>query len=363
MDCEKLLDTIREIYPAQFEEIKKAYDFAKDAHGGQKRISGEDYFIHPCAVAEILLDFGVDHYTLIAAFLHDVLEDTETSPETIKNIFGEKVLSIVEGLTKLSRIKYYDNAAVKAENIRKIFFAMAKDMRVIFIKLADKLHNMRTLDVRTPEKQLETSREALEIFAGLAGRLGISFFKCELEDLAMKYLYPDDYKRISEYVNDIKEKHRFALESVSAEIYEKFRESDIKGEVSGRYKHLYSIFKKLKKNEDIDIAQIYDLIAVRVIVPDTATCYHMLGLVHSMWNPIPDRIKDYIVVPKFNGYQSLHTTVMTEFDLTFEIQIRTYEMHKIAEYGVAAHWKYKEGTLGDETELDNRVRWIREVLD
>ena len=359
---EELLVKLRRIYPDKYAEIKKAYEFAKVAHAGQKRSSGEEYFIHPCAVVDILSNFGFDSSTVIAAFLHDVLEDTEVTPEQMRELFGDEILELVEGVTKLDKLQFVNREEAQAENFRKIFIAMAKDMRVIIIKLADRLHNMRSLQYLSKERQQRIARETLDIYAPLAGRLGISFFKCELEDLAMKYLLPSEYKYISESVNTKRSERQGFLDAVCAQIVEKLNEMGIEGEVNGRPKHFYSVYKKMH-NAHIDIDQIYDLLAVRIIVDSVKDCYTMLGEIHTMWKPIPGRFKDYIAMPKANNYQSLHTTVITPFNETFEIQIRTHEMHRIAEYGIAAHWKYKEGTTGSDSELDNKVRWLREVMD
>ena len=357
----ELLVKLRKGYPDRYAELKKAYEFAENAHRGQKRSSGEDYFIHPCAVVEILADYGFDSSTLIAAFLHDVLEDTSVTPEQLSAEFGEEILGLVEGVTKLDKLQFTNREEAQAENFRKFFMAMAKDLRVIIIKLADRLHNMRSLKFLPQEKQQYISRETLDIYAPLAGRLGISFFKCELEDLAMMYLYPDEYKYITECISKKRGERQALLDGIMAQIRDKMREMGVSGEVNGRPKHFYSIYKKMHQLH-MDVDQIYDLLAVRIIVNTVKDCYTMLGEVHTMWKPIPGRFKDYIAMPKANNYQSLHTTVVADGE-TFEIQIRTYEMHKIAEYGIAAHWKYKEGTTGVDTDLDNKVRWLREVMD
>ncbi len=359
---DELLVKLRKTYPDKYSDIKRAYEFAKQAHAGQKRISGEDYFIHPCAVADILASFGFDSSTVIAAFLHDVLEDTPVTPEELKEMFSEEILELVEGVTKLDKLQFVNHEEAQAENFRKIFFAMAKDLRVIIIKLADRLNNMRTLSYLPPEKQQRIAKETLDIYAPLAGRLGISFFKCELEDLSMKYLMPDEYKFITESVNQRRSERQGFLNTICAQITDKLHEMGIHGEVNGRPKHFYSVYKKMHSLH-IGIDQIYDLLAVRIIVDTVKDCYTMLGEIHTMWHPIPGRFKDYIAMPKANNYQSLHTTVVTPFNETFEIQIRTYEMHKVAEYGIAAHWKYKEGTTGNDSELDSKVRWLREVMD
>lgn len=359
---EELLAKLQKIYPANYAEIEKAYLFARDAHSGQKRSSGEDYIIHPCAVVEILADFGFDSSTVIAAFLHDILEDTPITYEELESIFGKEIVDLVEGVTKLDKLQFVNHEVAQAENFRKIFISMAKDLRVIIIKLADRLHNMRSLQYLPQDKQKRIARETLDIYAPLAGRLGISFFKCELEDLAMKYLYPDEYKYVSESVKRKRSERQSFLDVICEQIREKLKEMGIKGDVNGRPKHFYSVYKKMH-NYHLDIDQIYDLLAVRIIVDSVKDCYTMLGEIHTMWKPMPGRFKDYIAMPKANNYQSLHTTVVTPFNETFEIQIRTYEMHRVAEYGIAAHWKYKEGTTGKDSELDSKVRWLREVMD
>lgn len=347
---------------AEFQELKAAYDFSAAAHEGQKRQTGEPYFIHPCAVVNILVDLGFDDVsTLVAAFLHDVLEDTPVTSDELEQKFGKEVLELVEGVTKLDKIKFVSAEDEQAENLRKMFFAMAKDYRVIIIKLADRLHNMRTLDALKPEKQIKIATQSLKIYAPLAGRLGLSFVKCELEDLAMRYLYPDDYYELVEFIKTKSKERQQFIEKICDELKVKLQELGIEGEVNGRQKHLYGIYKKMLK-QGKNIEQIYDISAVRVIVNEVQDCYTVLGAIHTMWMPLPGRFKDYIAMPKPNGYQSLHTTVITKFKETFEIQIRTYEMHRIAEYGIAAHWKYKEGKTG-ATKIDDQINWLREVMD
>lgn len=347
---------------AEFQELKAAYDFSAAAHEGQKRQTGEPYFIHPCAVVNILVDLGFDDVsTLVAAFLHDVLEDTPVTSDELEQKFGKEVLELVEGVTKLDKIKFVSSEDEQAENLRKMFFAMAKDYRVIIIKLADRLHNMRTLDALKPEKQIKIATQSLKIYAPLAGRLGLSFVKCELEDLAMRYLYPDDYYELVEFIKTKSKERQQFIEKICDELKAKLQELGIEGEVNGRQKHLYGIYKKMLK-QGKNIEQIYDISAVRVIVNEVQDCYTVLGAIHTMWMPLPGRFKDYIAMPKPNGYQSLHTTVITKFKETFEIQIRTYEMHRIAEYGIAAHWKYKEGKTG-ATKIDDQINWLREVMD
>lgn len=347
---------------AEFQELKAAYDFSAAAHEGQKRQTGEPYFIHPCAVVNVLVDLGFDDVsTLVAAFLHDVLEDTQVTADELEQKFGKEVLELVEGVTKLDKIKFVSAEDEQVENLRKMFFAMAKDYRVIIIKLADRLHNMRTLDALKPEKQIKIATQSLKIYAPLAGRLGLSFVKCELEDLAMRYLYPDDYYELVEFIKTKSKERQQFIEKICDELKAKLQELGIEGEVNGRQKHLYGIYKKMLK-QGKNIEQIYDISAVRVIVNEVQDCYTVLGAIHTMWMPLPGRFKDYIAMPKPNGYQSLHTTVITKFKETFEIQIRTYEMHRIAEYGIAAHWKYKEGKTG-ATKIDDQINWLREVMD
>ena len=338
-----------------------AYDYAKAAHANQKRASGEPYFIHPCAVAEILVDLGLDPATIAAALLHDVIEDTPVTEDDIRREFGEEVLSLVSGVTKLDKIVFKSQEEEEAENFRKLFIAMAKDIRVIIIKLADRLHNMRSLNFLSKERQIKMAQETLDIYTPLAGRLGISQIKCELEDLCLKYLEPEAYEYLVENIHQkLYERHNF-VDFVVKEIKNILEESNIEGEVFGRPKHFYSIYKKMKtQNKTLD--QIYDLTAVRVIVNTVDECYEVFGKIHKRWKPIPGRIKDYIATPKANMYQSLHTTVVTNFGQPFEIQIRTFEMHRTAEFGIAAHWKYKEKKAEDSA-FTERLSWIREVLD
>ena len=341
--------------------LVRAYHYAEEAHSGQKRASGEAYFIHPCAVAQILMELGLDSATVAAAFLHDVIEDTPVTEEDIAANFGEEILELVSGVTKLDKIVFKSREEEEAENFRKIFVAMAKDIRVIIIKLADRLHNMRSLNFLSKERQMKMAQETLDIYTPLAGRLGISQIKCELEDLCLKYLEPEAYEFLVENIHQkLYERHNF-VDFVVKEIKNILTDSKIEGEVFGRPKHFYSIYKKMKtQNKTLD--QIYDLTAVRVIVGTVDECYEVLGKIHKRWKPIPGRIKDYIATPKANMYQSLHTTVVTNFGQPFEIQIRTYEMHKTAEFGIAAHWKYKE-KRADDSAFTERLSWIREVLD
>lgn len=358
----EVLEKIRETYTGNDLALcEKAYRFARKAHENQKRASGEEYFTHPCNVAKILIDLGMDAATIAAAFLHDVIEDTPVSEGDIRAEFGEEVLQLVLGVTKLEKIEFTSKEEEQAENFRKIFVAMAKDIRVIIIKLADRLHNMRSLNFLSPERQQRMARETLDVFAPLAGRLGISQIKCELEDLSLKYLEPEFFEYLVTNINAKLAERREFVAFVVQEIQKILDESHIKGEVFGRPKHFYSIYKKMK-NQNKTLDQIYDLTAVRVIVNTVDDCYEVFGKIHHKWKPIPGRIKDYIATPKPNMYQSLHTTVVTNFGQTFEIQIRTYEMNRAAEYGIAAHWKYKENKK-EVDDFDARLSWIREVME
>ncbi len=358
------LEKIKENYSfSEEEKLYKAYTYAQTAHAGQKRASGEPYFIHPCAVANILMDLGLDEATIAAALLHDVIEDTPATAEDIQREFGSEVLGLVDGVTKLEKIVFKSQEDADAENFRKIFVAMAKDVRVIIIKLADRLHNMRSLNFLSHERQQRMASETLDIYAPLAGRLGISQIKCELEDLCLKYLEPESYDYLVYNIRERLTERKEFVAKIVEEIKEMMTESGVLGEVFGRPKHFYSIYKKMK-NKGKTLDQIYDLTAVRVIVKDVRECYTVLGAIHEKWKPIPGRIKDYIATPKPNKYQSLHTTVMTKYGQPFEIQIRTEEMHKIAEFGIAAHWKYKEGKTEEETSnFESRLTWLREVME
>lgn len=358
---DEILKSIAKYPVSEQEVLSKAFYYAKKAHEGQKRASGEEYFTHPVAVAQILIDLGMDYHSVAASFLHDVIEDTPVSEGDIKEEFGEEILELVLGVTKLDKIEFKSQEEEQAENFKKIFVSMAKDIRVIIIKLSDRLHNMRSLNFLSHERQLRMARETLDIYAPLAGRLGISQIKCELEDLCLKYLDPDAYEFLSVNINsEISERQEFVNYAVN-EIKKILAESEIEGEVFGRTKHFYSIYKKMKRqNKTLD--QIYDLTAVRIIVDTIDQCYELLGKIHKQWKPIPGRIKDYIAMPKENMYQSLHTTVVTDIGKIFEIQIRTKEMNRTAEYGIAAHWKYKENKENTDA-FDKRLSWIREVME
>ncbi|HPG92580.1 MAG TPA: bifunctional (p)ppGpp synthetase/guanosine-3',5'-bis(diphosphate) 3'-pyrophosphohydrolase [Clostridia bacterium] len=363
---EKLLENLkskaRYYYQRDYDLIMDAYDYAAKAHLGQFRASGNEYITHPLQVADILMDLGLDTAAVCAALLHDTVEDTVVSDEDIRNKFGNEIADLVKGVTKLEKLHFNNAEEEQAENIRKMFFAMSKDIRVLFIKLADRLHNMRSLGYLTKEKQINMAKETREIYAPLAGRLGISPVKCELEDLALKYLDRESYDYLAKNIALKKEERQALVDSVIAEIYRILEETDVdEPEISGRTKHFYSIYKKMRsQNKTLD--QIYDMTAVRIIVNSVKDCYTVLGAIHARWKPVPGRFKDYIAVPKPNLYQSLHTTVITNFGVPFEIQIRTHEMHKIAEYGIAAHWKYKEGVKG-VTELDDKLTWVQDVLN
>ena len=347
--------------PQQVELLNRALDYATKMHANQFRESGEPYITHPIAVASILFDLGLDCSTLAAALLHDCVEDTAATDEEIRKLFGDEIAELVAGVTKLDKIKFKSKEEEQAENFRRMFFAMAKDIRVIIIKLADRLHNMRTISSLSAERQHAMAQETLEIFAPLASRLGLSYLKCELEDLCLKVLEPAIYESLVSEVALKRAERQELVNRICSQLTSLLEELNIKGEVSGRPKHFYSIYKKMKNNNRT-FDQIYDLTAVRVIVENIKDCYEVLGMIHTMWKPIPGRFKDYIAVPKPNNYQSLHTTVMTTFGMPFEIQIRTYEMHKIAEYGIAAHWKYKENR-GAANELDEKLEWLRGVMD
>ena len=343
--------------------VTEAYDYAEKMHEGQKRASGEPYFVHPCSVANILMDMGLDAPTVAAAFLHDVVEDTAATEEDIREKFGEEVEELVAGVTKLNKIVFESKEQEEAENFRKIVVAMAKDIRVIIIKLADRLHNMRSLAYLSPERQQAMAHETLEIYTPLAGRLGISHVKSELEDLCLKYLDPEAYRYLLVHINEKLSERRQFVADIVEQIKDLMKADGIEGEVFGRPKHFYSIYKKMK-NKGKTFDQIYDLTAVRVIVKDVKECYTVLGAIHEKWTPLPGRIKDYIANPKPNKYQSLHTTVMTSYGQPFEIQIRTEEMHRVAEFGIAAHWKYKEGKSQEQnTNFESRLTWLREMVE
>ena len=363
---ESLVERIKGYHPSSdISDIEKAYRIAKNAHEGQLRKSGEPYIIHPLCVAIILSQLELDKESIVAGILHDVVEDTVMTQEELEAEFGSEVALLVDGVTKLTRLKYkHDKLDEQAENLRKMFLAMAKDIRVIMIKLADRLHNMRTMQYQSPEKQLEKSRETLDIYAPLAHRLGISKIKIELDDLAMKYLLPDVYKEIDRKVRALRPEQETFIEEIKKEVEMHLTNAGIKAVVSGRVKHHFSIYRKMV-NQKKTLDEIYDIFALRVIVDSEQDCYGALGVIHEMYKPIPGRIKDYIAMPKPNMYQSLHTTLISNDGAPFEVQIRTNEMHKIAEYGIAAHWKYKEGRSGVQTKdsYEAKLSWLRQILE
>ena len=345
------------------ELIGKAYDKGRELHDGQLRKSGEPYFIHPINVALILARLGMDEATIIGGLLHDAVEDTDYTREELVADFGEEIALLVDGVTKLGTIKFESKEEIQAENFRKMFLAMSKDIRVLIIKLADRLHNMRTIEFMKPAKIEEKCKETLEIYAPLASRLGISTVKFELEDIALKYLHPEEFKDLQEKVSLRRSQREDTINTVIGEIKESLDDMDLHYEIYGRAKHFYSIYKKMKYQKK-QIDEIFDLIAVRIIVDTVKDCYAVLGIVHTMWKPIPGRFKDYIAMPKPNMYQSLHTTVIGDNGEPFEIQIRTHEMHEVAEYGIAAHWKYKEGdTSGKASSDDIKLAWLRQSLE
>ncbi|MCD5405391.1 MAG: bifunctional (p)ppGpp synthetase/guanosine-3',5'-bis(diphosphate) 3'-pyrophosphohydrolase [Desulfotomaculum sp.] len=363
MSLAQIIEKVKKYNPtADISLLKKAYRYAEWAHFGQKRKSGESYFIHPVEVTKILADLQLDMETLIGGLLHDVVEDTVVTLEDIKSEFGEEVALLVDGVTKLKKLKFKSKEERQAENLRKMFLAMAKDIRVILIKLADRLHNLRTLEYQSREKQIEKARETLEIFAPLAHRLGIYRIKWEMEDLAFRYSEPEKYYELKKLVAMTREKREERIKHIIDILSERLKEANINNaEITGRPKNFYSIYKKMVE-QNKNFSEIFDALAVRILVETTKDCYGVLGIVHTLWKPIPGRFKDYIAMPKANMYQSLHTTVVGPGGEPFEIQIRTFEMHKTAEYGIAAHWKYKE-KVNTDSEFAEKLAWLRQLLE
>ena len=361
----RLIEKIKHYHPSadDLRIIDKAYNFAKKSHGDQKRKSGEPYIIHPLHTALILADLELDKESIMAGLLHDVMEDPAATREIMIKEFGEEVTDLVDGVTKLTKLDYdVDKVEEQAENLRKMFLAMAKDIRVILIKLADRLHNMRTLMYMTPEKQKEKSKETMDIYAPIADRLGISKIKIELDDLALRYLEPEKYKELVDGVHERLEHREEFMSNLIAEVAGYIEKAGIKATIDGRVKHYFSIYKKMTmQHKTLD--QIYDVFAVRIIVDSVMECYGALGIIHEKYTPVPGRFKDYIAMPKQNMYQSLHTTLIGPNGQPFEIQIRTYEMHKTAEYGIAAHWKYKENITGDGDNEEQKIAWLRQILE
>ncbi|WP_308512450.1 bifunctional (p)ppGpp synthetase/guanosine-3',5'-bis(diphosphate) 3'-pyrophosphohydrolase [uncultured Veillonella sp.] len=343
-------------------QVLKAFELADKAHEGQFRASGEPYIMHPLAVADILAHLQIDHITLMAALMHDVVEDTSYSKEDLEEMFGSEVAFLVDGVTKLNQFQYETKEDRQMENYRKMILAMAKDVRVVVIKLGDRLHNMRTLKHMRSDKQKRIAKETLEIFAPLAHRLGIFNVKWELEDLSFRYLEPEKYYDLVDQMKQKRQVREDIVNDTMSQLTKALGEANIKADIKGRPKHFYSIYKKMKK-DNRDLSQIYDLLAVRVIVDSIPDCYAVLGIAHSLWKPLPYRFKDYISMPKSNMYQSLHTTVIGTMGQPVEIQIRTWEMHRVSEYGVAAHWRYKEGNKNGDKEFDQKVAWLRQVLE
>lgn len=362
----KLINTIQGYHPsADISMIEKAYNLANNAHKDQKRKSGEPYIIHPLCVAIILAELELDKETIVAGILHDVVEDTVLTTEQITELFSEEVSLLVDGVTKLTQLNYSkDKVEIQAENLRKMFLAMAKDIRVILIKLADRLHNMRTLQYMKPEKQREKARETMDIYAPIAQRLGISKIKVELDDLSLKYLEPEVYQGLILKIASKKSERESFIQSIVTDVRNHINSSNIEAKIDGRVKHFFSIYKKMV-NQNKTLEQIYDLFAVRIVVESVKDCYAALGVIHEMYKPIPGRFKDYIAMPKANMYQSLHTTLIGPEGKPFEVQIRTYEMHRTAEYGIAAHWKYKENQDGKNTRdrEEAKLTWLRQILE
>ena len=366
MSCETEYKELREKVIKNFTEeeakvIDKAYNFAKEAHDGQLRYSGQPYIIHPVAVATILVDLCMDYQSVVAALLHDTVEDTDVSLENVKNEYGEDVAKLVDGVTKLGKVPLSTKEEEQAENIRKMLLAMSEDIRVIIIKLADRLHNMRTLEFMRPQKRRDKALETIEIYAPLAHRLGIRTIKEELEDLAISFLDPVGYEEIETKLGTQMEERQKFLENIKVRIKDRISEIIPDPHIAGRIKSVHGIYRKMYM-QNRNFGEIYDIYAVRIIVDSVIDCYNCLGVIHDMFTPIPGRFKDYISTPKPNMYQSLHTTVIGKEGIAFEVQIRTWEMHYTAEYGIAAHWKYKLGE-GSKAKIDERLSWVRQLLE
>ncbi len=364
------MDELRNACAARFKPdemalLDRAVEVAQKAHDGQKRESGEPYIIHPVEVAKMLFEMGMDPNTVIAGLLHDVVEDGDgITVDMLRQKFGSDIAEMVDGVTKLTKTGKSDIVSkeeAQAENLRKMFLAIAKDVRVVIIKLADRLHNMRTLEYCTPEKQQRKAKETLDVYAPLADRFGMGAIKCELEDLCFRYIWPEEYRELKAEIEPQQRERMQTLETAITTIKSRLADEGIEAQINGRPKHLYSIYKKVQR-QNKGITEIYDLIAVRVIVNTINDCYAALGIIHSIWRPVPGRFKDYIAMPKTNMYRSLHTTLFSETGLPFEVQIRTYEMHRTSEYGIAAHWMYKEGRV-EQDDLDSKLAWLREALE
>jgi GTP diphosphokinase / guanosine-3',5'-bis(diphosphate) 3'-diphosphatase len=361
MELDEFLKKINEYNPqADVKLIKKAFTFAKVAHEGQKRVSGEDYFTHPLEVAKILIEQKADSSTICASLLHDVLEDTKINRKEVKRVFGDEICELVEGLTKIDKVHFDSKEDYNAENLRKILLATTKDIRIILIKLSDRLHNMRTLETFKEDKRRRISKQTMEIYAPIAHKLGMWRAKGELEDLSLRYLEPEVYTKIRKKINQKRGQREKVTQEIINVIKQKLDEKEIKSRVTGRAKYFYSIYRKMLKKK-INIDQMYDLIAIRIVTATIPDCYAALGMIHDLWKPLPHRFKDLIAIPKANGYQSLHTTVIARDGRMLEVQIRTVDMHHLAEEGVAAHWKYK-GTERDKA-FDKKISWLKQILD
>ncbi len=358
---ETICSTVSRYYPdANIDLIRKGYEFAEKAHREQKRSSGDPYIIHPTEVAQVLADMRLDTASIVTGLLHDTVEDTSTTLEQIQTLFGKDIAELVDGVTKLNKITFRTNEEKQAENFRKMILAMAKDIRVILVKLADRLNNMRTLEFLPEPKRILISQETLDIYAPIANRLGMGWIKLELEDLCLRYLHPDSYYKLAQAIAKTRKEREKYIDDVSDIILDKLDEYEIKARIAGRAKHFYSVFKKMERR-NVDFDQITDLIAFRIIVDNITECYKALGVIHAAYKPVPGRIKDYIAMPKANNYQSLHTTVIGPWGERVEIQIRTEEMHQVAERGIAAHWKYKEGKF--DTKSNDNVEWVNRLLE